>query len=87
MSDLFGSVNMAELPTAWERGTCLGKSCSLGLSPVILLFVGMCLSTFPFDVWDKLWVLIRSVPQVSLLIIVSVVLRTAQGIFMRLNAM
>ena len=28
----------------------------------------MCLSIFPFDVWDKLWVLIRSVPEVSLLI-------------------
>ena len=23
---------------------------------------------FPFDVWDKLWVLIRPVPEVSLLI-------------------
>ena len=30
--------------------------------------VGMCLSIRPFDVWDKLWVLIRSVPEVSLLI-------------------
>ena len=28
----------------------------------------MCLSIFPSDVWDKLWVLIRSVPEVSLLI-------------------
>ena len=28
----------------------------------------MCLSIFPFDVWEKLWVLIRSVPEVSLLI-------------------
>ena len=26
------------------------------------------LSIFPFDVWDKLWVLILSVPEVSLLI-------------------
>ena len=58
MSDLFGSVKMAELPPVWE-----------GLSPVILLFVGMCLSIFPFDVWDKLWVLIRSVPEVSSLIV------------------
>ena len=57
MSDLFGSVKMAELPPVWES-----------LSPVILLFVGMCLSIFPFDVWDKLWVLIRLVPEVSLLI-------------------
>ena len=23
---------------------------------------------FPFDVWDKLWILIRPVPEVSLLI-------------------
>ena len=38
------------------------------MSPVILLFVGMCLSIFSFDVWDKLWVRIRSVPGVSLLI-------------------
>ena len=28
----------------------------------------MCLSIFAFDVWDKLWVLTRSVPDVSLLI-------------------
>ena len=48
--------------------TCLGKSFKLGLSLVILLFVKMCLSIFSFDVWDKLWVLIRSVPEVSLLI-------------------
>ena len=38
------------------------------MSPVILLFVGMCLSIFSFDVWDKLWVRIRSVPGASLLI-------------------
>ena len=48
-----------------QVATCLGKSCCLGFSPVILLFVGMCLSIFPFDIWDKLWVLIRSVPEVS----------------------
>ena len=34
--------------------TCLGKSCCLGLLPVILLFVKMCLSILPIDVWDKL---------------------------------
>ena len=39
MSDLFGSVKMAELSPVWER-----------VSSVILLFVGMCLSIFPFDV-------------------------------------
>ena len=33
--------------------TCLGKSCWLGLSPVILLSVGMCLSIFPFDISDN----------------------------------
>ena len=47
--------------------TCLGKSYWLGLSPVILLYVGMCLSIFPFDVWDKLWVLIWSVSELSLI--------------------
>ena len=29
----------------------------------MLLFVKICLSIFPFDVWDKLWVLIRQVPE------------------------
>ena len=48
--------------------TCLGKSSWLSLYSVILLFVGMCLSIFPFDVGNKLWVLMRSVPEVSLLI-------------------
>ena len=33
------------------------------LTSVILLFVKICLSVFPFDVWDKLWVLIRPVPR------------------------
>ena len=47
MSDLFGSVKMAELPPVWERPA--DSSCL----PVIFLFVGMCLSIFPFDVWDK----------------------------------
>ena len=48
--------------------TFLGKLCKLGLSPVILLFVQLCLAIFPFDVWDKLWVLIQPVPEVSLLL-------------------
>ena len=43
MADLFSSVKMAELPPVLERAA--------GLSPVILLFVGMCLPIFPFDVW------------------------------------
>ena len=37
----------------------------LCLSSIILLFVKICLSIVPFDVWDKLWVLIRPVPAVS----------------------
>ena len=32
------------------------------------LFVKIRLSIFPFEVWDKLSVLIRSVPEVSLLL-------------------
>ena len=58
MSDFFGSVKMAELPPVWERAA--DSAC--------LLFVRICLSVFPFDVWDKLRVLIRSIPEVSLLI-------------------
>ena len=38
------------------------------LSFVIFLFVKICLSIFPFDVWDRLWVLIRPVPEVSFLL-------------------
>ena len=38
------------------------------ISSVILLFVKICLFIFPFDVWDKFWVLIRPVPEVSLFI-------------------
>ena len=34
---------------------------------MILLFVKICLPIFPFDVWDKLLVLIRPVPGVFLL--------------------
>ena len=40
----------------------------LGLSSVILLFVKICSSIFPFDVWDGLWVLIRPISEVSLLL-------------------
>ena len=47
MSDLFGSVKMAELPPVWDRAA--DSACHL-----ILLFVEMCWSIFPFDVWDKL---------------------------------
>ena len=58
--------------------TCLGKSCWLGLSPVISLFMGMCLTIFPFDVWDKLWVLIRFVLEVSLLVYLVTWIETGQ---------
>ena len=33
-------------------------------NPAYHLFVKICLSVFPFDVWDGLWVLIWSVPEV-----------------------
>ena len=35
------------------------------LSPMILLYVKMFLFVVPFDVWDRLWVAIRSVSEVS----------------------
>ena len=52
---LFHLVKLTELP-AWER-----------LSSVISLFVKICLFIFPFDVYDKLWVLFRPVSEVYLL--------------------
>ena len=59
MSDLFCSVKMAEMPPVWERA-----------ADSDFLWVGMCLSIFPFDVWDNLRVqfLFRSIPEVSLLV-------------------
>ena len=42
------------------------KELLIGLSSVILLCVKICLSVFPI-VWDGFWVLIRPVPEVSLL--------------------
>ena len=57
MSIFFNSVKLNELPPDWERAVN---------SHVILLLVKTCLSIFPFDVWDKLWVLYRPVPEVSL---------------------
>ena len=50
ISNLFNSVKVIELPPVWGR--------AVSSSHVILLFLKICLSTFPFDVWDKLWVLI-----------------------------
>ena len=55
MSSLFNSVKVNGLPLFWER---------VAISAVILLFVKICLPIFLFDVWDKLWVRIRSVPEV-----------------------
>ena len=52
MSNLFSSVKVTELPP----------------TRLVLLFVRIYLSTFPFDVWDKLLVLCYSVSEVSLLI-------------------
>ena len=54
----FISVKVTELPPVWERVAYLAYH----------QFVKICLSIFPFDVWDKLWILIRPVPVVSLLI-------------------
>ena len=51
---LCNSVKVNELPPVWES-----------LSSVILLFVKMRLSIFPFGVSDWLWVLIWPVPGVS----------------------
>ena len=34
----------------------------------VILFAKICLFVLPFDVWVRLWVLIRPVPEVSLLI-------------------
>ena len=61
MSNSFNSAKVSELPPVWERAANSASS-------VILLFVKICLSVYPFDVWDGLWVLIRPVPEVSLLL-------------------
>ena len=52
-------AKVTELSPVWEG------SANSALSSVILLFVEICLSVFPFDVWDRLWILIRPVPGVS----------------------
>ena len=59
MCNLFNLVKVTELSH--------GKSWLLVLSLVILLLVKICLSIFPFDVWDKLLVVIWPVPEVTLL--------------------
>ena len=60
MCNLFNLVKVTELSA--------GKSWLLVLSLVILLLIKICLSIFPFDVRDKLWVLIWPVPEVTLVI-------------------
>ena len=56
VSKLFILVWVTQLPLVGQRATN---------SPVTLLFRMMRLSVFPFDIWDKPWVLIRSVPKAS----------------------
>ena len=58
MSSSFILAMGSELPPVWKRAAN---------SAYHLLFVKICLTVFPFDVWDGLWVLIRPVPEVSLL--------------------
>ena len=41
----------------------------------------MCLFIFPFGVWDKLWLLIRSVPEVSLLVLFKLAIVNGPVIF------
>ena len=55
--NLFSSVKVTELQPFRERAA--NSACQL----YFLLF-----AIFPFDVWDKLWILILSVSEVSLLI-------------------
>ena len=62
MSTLFNSVKVTELPPVCERAANSAYHLSF------FLFVKICLSVFLFDVWDKLWVLIRPVPEISLLL-------------------
>ena len=48
MSNLFNSVKITELPPVWERAA---------YSAYDLKFYFLCLSIFPFNVWDELDVL------------------------------
>ena len=48
------------LTSAWGRA-------ANSANYLFFVCVKICLSIFPNDVWDKLWVLIRPVPEVSLL--------------------
>ena len=58
---LFNTVKLTELPP-------VGKEL---LTRLIICYFVVSLFIFPFDVWDKLWVLIRSVPVVSLPVLFS----------------
>ena len=57
MSNSFNSAKVTELPPVWKRAAN---------SAYHLLFVKICLSVFPFDVWFGLLALIRPVSEVSL---------------------
>ena len=63
VSNLFNSVKITELPPVWERAANSAYHLIFKF-----YFVKIYLSIFPFDVWDKLWLLIRPVPEVSSLI-------------------
>ena len=56
-------MKLTELPPVWER---VANSAYHLL--FLCLFVKICLIIFPFDVQDKVWVLIRPVPEISLLV-------------------
>ena len=59
MSNLFNSVKVLML---------FGKEVLTRLITFNCIIFNICLSMFPFHVWDKLWVLIRPIPEVSLVI-------------------
>ena len=50
MSNLFNSEKVTKVPPVRERAANSAINCNL-------LFVKICLAIFPFDVWDRLWVL------------------------------
>ena len=59
VSNLFNLVKETELPLIGNKLLTRHITCNF------FLVCQMCSSIFPFYVWDKLWVLIQSVPEVS----------------------
>ena len=57
---LFILVKLIKLPPVWKRAA--NSAYHLLFRCLLRLFI------FPFDVWDKLWILIRPDPEVSLLV-------------------